>query len=150
MARETSQTETVLWLGEGSIMSRHQIVTAYLAIVGASIPTSLAGTIYVPADYPTIQGAIQHAGLFDLIIVAPGNYSEAINIGGKVITVRSENPSDSAIVAATIINPSQPVSVVTLTGGEDENTVLDGFTVTGGSNGIDAHRALAAIKHCVV
>lgn len=109
------------------------------------------GTIRVPADAQTIQIAIQKAQPFDTIIVAPGMYFEAINFGGKVIVVQSENPNDPTTVAATIINAGGLGSVVTFSGGEDQvNTILDGFTVTGGTIGIDAHSSRAVIRHCVV
>ncbi len=111
---------------------------------------SLGGIIHVPTDAPTIQSAIQRAHVFDTIIVAPGTYLEAINFGGKVITVQSTNPNDPSIVANTSINTGGLGPVVTFSGGEDQNTILDGFTVEGGTIGIDAHSSPAVIRHCVV
>ncbi len=111
----------------------------------------VGGIIHVPADSPTIQIAIVKAQPFDTIIVAPGTYSEAISFGGKVITVQSTNPNDPSVVAATIINAGGLGSVVTFSGGEDQvNTILDGFTITGGTIGIDAHSSRAVIRRCVV
>lgn len=112
---------------------------------------SLGGIIHVPADSPTIQIAIAKAAPFDTIIVAPGTYSEAISFGGKVITVQSTDPNAPSVVAATIINAGGLGSVVTFSGGEDQvNTVLDGFTITGGTIGIDAHSSRAIIRHCII
>jgi len=112
---------------------------------------SLGRIIYVPADAPTIQIAIVKAAPFDTIIVAPGTYSEAISFGGKVITVQRTNPNDPSVVTATIINAGGLGSVVTFSGGEDQvNTVLDGFTITGGTIGIDAHSSRAVIRRCVI
>lgn len=113
--------------------------------------SSFADTIHVPSEAPTIQIAISKAAPFDTIIVAPGEYFEAISFGGKVITVQSSNPNDPAVVANTIINAGGLGSVVTFSGGEDQaNSVLDGFTITGGTVGIDAHDSKAVIRRCII
>lgn len=110
-----------------------------------------ADVIHVPADSPTIQIAIQKAQPFDMIIVAPGTYFEAIDFSGKVITVQSEDPNDSAVVASTIIDAGGLGTVVSFSGGEDhQNTVLAGFTITGGIIGIDAHGSSARVRDCVI
>jgi hypothetical protein len=98
-----------------------------------------ARVLYVPAQvFPGIQSAIDSAGDGDVVIVSPGTYYENIKFRGKSITVRSIDPNDPSIVAATVINGSRPVdpnigSVVTFMSGEDNNSVLAGFTITGGT-----------------
>jgi hypothetical protein len=120
-------------------------------ILAGLVASARAEIIHVPADAPTIGIAIAKAAPFDTIIVAPGAYFEAINFGGKVIVVQSENPNDPAVVASTIINAGGLGSVVTFSGGEDQaNTILDGFTITGGTIGIDAHSSRAIIRRCIV
>ena len=57
-----------------------------------------AATIYVPDDYPTIQGAINAAVDFDTIIVRPGTYVENIDFAGKAITVKSEDGPDVTVI----------------------------------------------------
>ena len=107
--------------------------------------------IRVPADAQTIQIAIEKAQPFDTIIVAPGTYFEAISFRGKVIVVQSENPTDPTTVGNTIIDAGGLGSVVTFSGGEDQvNTILDGFTITGGIIGIQGNRSPAIIRHCVI
>ena len=98
-----------------------------------------AGTLTVgPEGYTTIQSAINDANNGDTIIVAAGTYQENINFLGKAITVRSEDANDPNVVADTIIDGSNPpdpnyASVVTFNGGQDSNSVLTGFTITGGT-----------------
>ena len=93
-------------------------------------------TIYVPGDYPSIQDAINAAVNNDEIEVAPGSYVESIDFKGKAITLRSRRGA-----GATVINGNGAYHVVTCTSGEDANTVLEGFTITGGNaNGSDPHR----------
>lgn len=120
-------------------------------IVGVFAQIAFAGIIHVPADSPTIQIAISQAQPFDTIIVAPGTYFEAISFGGKVITVQSSNPTNPATVAATIINAGGLGSVVTFNGGEDQvNTILDGFTITGGTIGVNGNDSRAVVRRCVI
>lgn len=98
-----------------------------------------ARTLYVSAgQYSSIQTAIDDAKDGDSIIVSDGIYQENIDFLGKAITVRSVDPNDPNITAATIIDGSNPVdpniaSVVTFANAEDANSVLTGFTITGGT-----------------
>jgi parallel beta-helix repeat protein len=102
-------------------------------------PSIWAKTLLVPSrEYPTIQSAINAADNGDEVIVSPGTYYENINFQGKAITVRSVNSDDPNVVAATVINGSLPAdpnigSAVTFASGEDNNSVLCGFTITGGT-----------------
>jgi hypothetical protein len=86
------------------------------------------------ADFTTIQAAIDASSNDDEIEVAPGTYNEAINFSGKAVTLRSSDPNDPNVVATTIIDATgMASSVVICAGGEGPNTILAGFTITGGS-----------------
>ena len=69
----------------------------------------------------------------DEIVVAEGIYFEAINFFSKAITVRSTDPDDPDVVAATVIDGTGSFHVVQCVSGEGLDTVLDGFTITGGN-----------------
>ena len=93
----------------------------------------------VPAEYRTIQEAIDSAQPGDTVLVAPGRYVENIRFGGKGIVVASEYllSHDPAAIVATIIDGSRPkhpdsASVVMMIEQEDTTAVLSGFTLTGG------------------
>ncbi|MHC4274422.1 MAG: right-handed parallel beta-helix repeat-containing protein [Planctomycetota bacterium] len=99
-----------------------------------------ATTIYVDDDncpgpgngtelnpYCSIQTAIDNAADTGEIVVQPGTYYEAINFGGKAVTLRSSYGPD-----VTIIDGTGSLHVVQCVSGEGPDTVLDGFTVTGG------------------
>ena len=97
-------------------------------------------TINVPEDYTTIQSAIDASSNGDIVLVAEGIYYENINYNGKAITVASHfiQGGNRAHIENTIIdgsNPSHPDtgSVVLFVSGEDTNSVLCGFTITGGT-----------------
>ena len=84
-------------------------------------------------DYDTIQKAIDAAGDGETIIVYSGIYEEKIKFNNKNITVRSTDPSDSTIVASTVIDGGGSGTVVQFVSG-DEST-LEGFTIRNGNSG---------------
>jgi hypothetical protein len=89
---------------------------------------SIAATIQVPADQPTIQAAIDAAKNGDRVVVAPGTYFENINFEGKAIRVISSGGRK-----VTIIDGSHANSVVTFDSGEGPKSVLEGFTIQHGN-----------------
>jgi len=93
---------------------------------------SIAAELHVPADYPTIQSAIDAAADGDSVIVSPGRYVEHINFLGKAITVRSSDPDSQEIVAATIIDGDGTGRCVTFDHDEGHDSVIQGFTITNG------------------
>ena len=99
-----------------------------LAVVLGGTSGVVADTLHVPGDFPTIQEAIVAAVDGDEVEVHPGTYFEAINFLGKAIRVYSSDGPD-----VTIIDAQQTGSVVTCDSGEGSDTVLDGFTITGGT-----------------
>jgi hypothetical protein len=83
-----------------------------------------------PADYRSIQDAINKSWHGDTIVVKPGTYREKTSFNGLRVTVRSENPDDPAVVQATIITWDTDASVA-FDFGESKESVLTGFTITG-------------------
>jgi parallel beta-helix repeat protein len=99
-----------------------------------------AGIVRVPQDQPSIQAGINAAVNGDTVLVADSTYYENINFNGKPITVASYMiiDNDSTHRDSTIIDGSQPTnpdvgSVVSFVSGEDTNSVIYGFTITGGT-----------------
>jgi M6 family metalloprotease-like protein len=111
-------------------------------------------TLNVPQDAPTIQSAINAAQDRSVIIVAPGVYHENINFKDKGITVRSTNPANPSVVAATIIDGGQAGSVVTFGGWEGTGCMLRGLTIRNGrghfGGGIYGNGTSATIQNCVI
>jgi hypothetical protein len=113
---------------------------AVLTGVAAARGSSAGRIRRVPAEYRTIQEAIDSAQPGDTVLVAPGRYVENIRFGGKGIVVASEYllRRDPAIIPRTIIDGSRPkhpdsASVVMMVEQEDTTAVLSGFTLTGGA-----------------
>jgi len=113
----------------------------FLLIISFALCVSevYAKTYNIPdVQFPTIQSAINDANHNDVIIVSPGRYKENIDFLGKAIMLRSVEPNDANIVEITIIDGNEPNdpnfgSTVTFRNGEDVNSVLSGFTITGGT-----------------
>ena len=92
---------------------------------------SMADTIHVPADYPTIQQAINAASGGDEIEVAAGIYTERIDTNGKAITIRGQIASDG--VPTSIVDGSNEGRVVTIDSGEELDTVLENLVIRNGT-----------------
>ncbi|MHC4389325.1 MAG: PKD domain-containing protein, partial [Planctomycetota bacterium] len=99
--------------------------------------------------HSTIQAAINDSNDGDLIRVRPGMYG-AIDFNDKKITVESSDPDNWAVVAQTIIDANGSGNTVTFDGSEDANSVLRGFTITGGQRGIYCYGTSPAIRNCVI
>jgi hypothetical protein len=102
--------------------------------------STFAKIINVPANYSKIQLAINASEDGDTVVVSPGNYRENIRFNGKkiVVTSRFYEHSDNSFILSTIIDGSAPSSadtgsVVLFINKEDSTSVIQGFTLTGGS-----------------
>jgi hypothetical protein len=116
--------------------------TLLLLIIFACVlqVSALGDIIRVPADVNSIQGGIDLAASGDTVLVHPGAYVENINFNGKNIVVGSLTliTGDTSYISQTIIDGSQAsnpdsASVVYFVSGENSASVLNGFTITGGS-----------------
>jgi len=95
-----------------------------------------------------IQQAINEASEGDEIVINEGVYYEHIDFKGKNVTLRSTDPEDPAVVAATVISGRGRGTVVTFSSGEQKSCVLAGFTITDGNEGICITGAGPTITNC--
>jgi predicted outer membrane repeat protein len=87
------------------------------------------------ADFNNIQDAINYSRDGDTIFVSQGHYYENIDFRGKAITVRSIDPNDPNVIENTVIDANGDEIddiVVSFHMGEGVNSVISGFTITGG------------------
>jgi len=108
----------------------------YVASTGSDVMG--AGTRDLPLR--TIQSAIDLSSNGDEVIVLPGFYSgdgnKDLSFDGRTITVRSENPTDPACRAATVIDAKGQGLVARFTQDEGSGSVLEGFTLKAGDRSI--------------
>lgn len=107
----------------------------------------------VPGVYPTIQAAIDDAWHGDTIWVADGTYSGPGNIEidfhGKAVTVRSESGPETCIIDC--LGQGRAFH---FHNGEDQDAVVDGFTITNGGNADEGAGVLCVasgpvIRNCI-
>jgi hypothetical protein len=107
------------------------ITILFLAILTSTIQ---AVTIYVPDDFSTIQAGIEACTDGDTVIVRDGTYTgdgnREIDFLGKAILVMSENGAINYV-----IDCEDSGRGFYFQSGEDQNSVLHGFTVINGGGG---------------
>ncbi|MHC4535048.1 MAG: right-handed parallel beta-helix repeat-containing protein, partial [Planctomycetota bacterium] len=105
---------------------------ALFVLMPVLVSTAAVADIHYVNPGDNIQAAIDAAGPGDEIEVAPGTYTEAINFNGKAIRLYSSGGPD-----VTTIDGTGHYHVVQCISGEGPDTVLEGFTITGGNaNGV--------------
>jgi len=104
--------------------------------------------------YIHIQDAIDDANdaneASDIIEVYPDIYNETIDFNGISCTLTSVDLIDWDVVANTIIDANGGTRGVYFHNSEDANSVLTGFIVTGGTQGVDCSSASPIISNCII
>lgn len=127
---------------------------AITILLGIGIPnTAQSRTLNVcktGCTFTSIQAAINAARRGDVVLVDDGTYLEKINFKGKSITVRSKNGA-----AATVIDGNNENTAVRFESGETRRSVIDGFTITRGYDGLDGggvccRNSSPTITRCVI
>lgn len=147
-------------------MRRRSIFTPLISIIFLMASFCMAQLITVdddgPADYTTIQAAIDAAEPNDIVLVADGVYmgdgNRDINFTGKAITVKSENGPTNCIIDASDEVTSHRAFI--FESAEDSTSVIEGFTITGGyitttgpslpgGGGIACYTSTPSIRNCI-
>ena len=116
--------------------------------------------------FASIQQAINAASTGEVVVVFPGQYVESLDFLGKAIHVTSlalvapevlaflGEPNSLGAIDKTVIHGNYNGAVVTFSNGEDTNTVLSGFTITGGRDrsggAILCYNSAPVIRNCVI
>jgi hypothetical protein len=132
----------------------------------------------VPAEYGTIQAAIDAAEADDTILVARGTYTESLNFKGKSFCLISESGAEVTFIRSPLAKVLPPPSlvidtvtsgrsgdyfrqilaanagapVITIPAGSSPSTRIDGFTVDGANvvQGISILESNVTIQHCII
>ncbi len=119
-------------------MKRLAIVFLMVAFV-VTAGTAFAATINVPADYATVQAAIDAAVDGDTVMVAAGDYVENISINKSVSVIGAG--ADSTFIGTDQAWPTDAVKITA------SGLTLSGFHIRGG---VLCHGASPVIEHNVI
>ncbi len=116
---------------------------------------SILGLIYnnrIDVNFPSVAMAVLRSVGNDTLVLEPGTLYERINFGGKPLCLRSIDPNNANVVAATIVDGnSTSLDTVTFNTGETASAMLDGLTIRGGHYGIYCNNSSSpTITKCVV
>ena len=146
-----------------SMLTKSLWCLLFLLLITAC-PAAAAKIIYVdddgPADFNTIQAAIDDANDGDTVLVAPGTYTgdgnRDINFKGKAITVKSEDDPETCIIDCQGFQ-KEPHRAFYFHSEEDANSIIQGFTITGGfivrhepGGGILCENSSPKIVNCII
>ncbi|MEQ8763915.1 MAG: right-handed parallel beta-helix repeat-containing protein [Planctomycetota bacterium] len=127
---------------------------------------TLADTLHVPAEYSTIQAAIDAAVPGDIVLIADGVYTgpgnRDLDFAGKAITVKSAHGPENCIIDCEGTF-EEPYRGVIFDDGETRAAILDGVTITGGATEVGAvlpqfnggaiqilNDSSPTIRHCIL
>lgn len=114
-------------------MSYYQKICLALIIIIGSAAFCVAETLHVPADFETIQDAIDAAKHGDLILVSPGHYIDNLNFLGKAIHVKSLEGAENTFIDGGFPLDPEYGSVALFENGEGNDSILEGFTLMNGT-----------------
>lgn len=96
-------------------------------------PMAIAGeTRLVPEDFSSIQAAISVSSDGDRIVIGPGTWTGTVDTRNLAITIESANGA-----SVTVLDANGSGSVFRIIRGETANTIIRGFTITGGTGSLD-------------
>jgi len=115
---------------------------------GYSMPDGRVQNLRTGKRYDYLQHAISDGSDGDQIVAGQDLYIEKINFAGKAVTVRSTDPNDPDVVAATVVRSDG--DVVTFAKGEGAGSILAGLTIDDGDQGISCYSASPTITRCTI
>lgn len=120
-------------------------LVAPLAILLATASPALTATLHVPADYATIQSALDAASPGDVVQVAAGEYEATGLLMRSGVTLRG-NPADPASVVITGQTPDYQLTAFDL----DEPVAVLGVRFQSGKRALNITRSQITIEDCEI
>ncbi len=127
-----------------AMRSLHRIGISVGAALAYFVTPVFAAEIHVPADVPTIQGAINSAVIGDVVVVACGTYVEALQMRNGV-GLRSATGLPNCVTIEVA------AGTVAFTADHDEDVEIEGLRVTSSASlarGLVADASSVALRRC--
>jgi Secretion system C-terminal sorting domain/Right handed beta helix region len=146
-------------IGTGPIQIRvimDNVGQNYQDITGNIAIRDQPGSIHVPADYPSIQQAIDASCDGDTVEIHQGIYFENINLLNRHIVLSGEFGSlmDTSLISRVIIDGGGTGPVLTIENGQDSNLIIQGLTLRNGMSamggGIFINNSRPTIRNNVI
>ena len=127
---------------------------AFAAILVAASSASAEKTFRVPADQPSIAKAMEAAAAGDTVLVAPGTYTEIVNVkDGVVLRSESGTPENTTIVYGEPAPTDQNQAVLSLQRCSNSTQIV-GLTIDGRDHALRGILAIGdgspVISNCTV
>jgi|GEM_PF-2687390 len=120
---------------ESELYTEPFVVDDDLMIKAFAVKSGLDDSAVVTYTYivgDDIPGLIDTLDSGSAITAPPGTYTLNVDFGGKDLVLRSADPDDPAVVAATILDGGGDGPVINFSNGEGSGAVVEGFTIRNG------------------
>ncbi len=141
--------ETTYWTVKAFDMHGNSIYAEPLTI-RSDHPYEPVENIDLRKRYPYIQLAVDEAEDGEHIVVEPGIYRENLDMQGKSLILTSTDPDDTFVVETTVIQGDDLAPVINFAGTEGPESIIAGFTITGGNGGVAGNGAFVNVRKCVI
>ena len=108
-----------------------QTLMVSVTLAGTTPPPPTYSNLLVPAEYSTIQEAIDAATLHDTVTIAPGTYRENLRLRGIDITVRGKPGLERPLIDAQHLGPGFYIET-----GESPATVIEHLSIANGEGAL--------------
>ncbi|MGI4787953.1 MAG: Ig-like domain repeat protein [Janthinobacterium lividum] len=141
-----------------SLSFRPALFTGCLTILAVCLPAlAQATTLNVPAQFSTIQAAVNASQNGDTVLIANGTYSVAgdvdVDLGGRNITITSQSGPTSTIINCKGANATNHRGFYLHSGETSASisglTIENGYESSGNGGGIDSVNAGVTIQNCI-
>ncbi len=138
------------WILPAAIVAMAVMLVAVIfggSAISTAFSPSGAGTnsiLHVPADYRTVQAAIDAAKPGDVIQVAPGTYNENIVLSKAVALAAANFNAVNAADNTTVLDGGNGQATVLIPAGLAQMPSIHGFVIRNSKVGIEAHSQFIA------
>ena len=115
-----------------TLANRARPAAAALLLLASS--EALGATIHAPGPYSSIQEAVNEAVAGDTVLVAPGRYTEVIELKNGITFRGADGPDSTVLVNPALTEKLADQRLLVIPEGCDRSTVVEGLHFDGGGS----------------